>query len=171
MTIVRLLGLKNRTKGSSTVYMTLMFFRDAAILLALEVILLGVWEALDPFKATLFLSDELNLEGEWRCTTSGATFPAIQAALLFVAMIYGLVQVLKTKFMFFFSLYFRVQVYLNWSFSTRSTGQMWLLIASYNGLVTLIIIIPLLMYIPGDTAQSIVATVAILFYIAQVRFS
>lgn len=110
VTTIRMLGLKNKT--STPFYLTLMFLRDGLIMFVLEIVLIIVWQLVDPFHPVLHATDSINLVGEWQCQAGGLTFPVIQGVLIGLALIYGI-----------------IQVYFNWSFSTTTTSQMWLLIA------------------------------------------
>ena len=59
----RLLGLVTDLK-------TIKFLRLLGILLFLQLIILIIWTAVDPWKATQRLNDPINLIYTWECTTN-----------------------------------------------------------------------------------------------------
>lgn len=148
MSTVRKLGSSVQT--SNLFGISLKLLRDALVLLTLELVFLGIWAGVDPLKPELVTTDYLLLEGEWVCTVSGPAFPIIQACLIFMGTMYGI-----------------VQVSMNWSIGISTSSQMWMLVAFYNNLVALTITVVLLSILRGDLAQVLVSTALVLFFSVQ----
>eukprot|EP00029_Vermamoeba_vermiformis_P006290 TRINITY_DN2424_c0_g1_i1.p1 TRINITY_DN2424_c0_g1~~TRINITY_DN2424_c0_g1_i1.p1 ORF type:complete len:406 (+),score=110.18 TRINITY_DN2424_c0_g1_i1:1216-2433(+) len=134
----RLQKLSVRIKGVTEV------LAGAGVVLVLTTVFLIVWTFVDPYSTTVRIFNEVEMVGEYTCTSEHfVAWIVVFAGIIVAMLIWGI-----------------FVVYRAWAIKDKANEVRWLLLGGYNFFLTLVAVIPILLAVPqtDETTFYVIGT-------------
>lgn len=137
--------------GKQKVWLT---FVDVFLILAIQLVILVIWHAVDPYRPVLIVLDEFELTAEWQCASDTLALWGVEVAYIALVVLYGV-----------------AQIYRSWSIASRINQSRWILLSLYNVMLTGAACLPIIALVEGEKNLAIVAISGLLFITFQIQGS
>jgi hypothetical protein len=134
----RLQKLSVRVRGVTEV------LAGAAVVLVLTTVFLLVWHLVDPYTTTISIFNEVEMTGEYTCTSEHfVAWIVVFAGIIVALLIWGI-----------------FVVYRAWAIKDKANEVRWLLLGGYNFFLTLVAVVPILLAVPqtDETTFYVIGT-------------
>jgi len=142
--------MKSSEWGEKAPSFYLFLFRDILIITGIQIVILIVWSAVDPYATEFVVTDPINLIGEYACDTPFWGYYIIELGYIAILAGYGI-----------------FVIYQAWNLSSQANQVKWILITTYNYIMVFLVFSPLFVFLSDERSRSIMAFLAIMFLSLQ----
>jgi len=129
-------------------------YLDAIVILTAQLVILIIWQSVDPYRSTIEVLDSFNLVGEYHCIMNTLGFWGVEGVFIAIIVTYGV-----------------LQLYLSWEMVGNIGLSKWILFSLYNVILTGAACLPIIALISGEQNLCSVVVSGGLFIYAQLQFS
>eukprot|EP01127_Copromyxa_protea_P021905 TRINITY_DN7652_c0_g1_i2.p1 TRINITY_DN7652_c0_g1~~TRINITY_DN7652_c0_g1_i2.p1 ORF type:complete len:364 (-),score=38.43 TRINITY_DN7652_c0_g1_i2:35-994(-) len=129
-------------------------FVDLVVIVIVQLLILAVWQSVDPFRSVTVVYDSDNLTGAYECASDSLGFWAVEVAFLAIIVIYGM-----------------IEIYQAWNLPSQTNQSKWILFSLYNTIIVAAVCLPIISLVDGEKEIAIVAIVGLIFLFFQMQTS
>eukprot|EP01127_Copromyxa_protea_P000920 TRINITY_DN1082_c1_g1_i1.p1 TRINITY_DN1082_c1_g1~~TRINITY_DN1082_c1_g1_i1.p1 ORF type:complete len:662 (-),score=109.53 TRINITY_DN1082_c1_g1_i1:28-2013(-) len=129
-------------------------FIDLFVIFCVQLVILIIWQSVDPYRSVLVIYDVDNNRGAYECASDSLGLWGAEVGVLAIIVIYGM-----------------IEIYQAWNLPSQTNQSKWLLFSLYNTILTAAVCLPIISLVDGEEEVAMVAVVGLIFLIFQMQVS